>query len=392
VRSSHSRLGGGPDAGETRWLNGRVPKTGASKQPTGAQSVTPDSAAASNKPRVTIRQIAALAGVSVATASRALNGRDDVSSETRLAVKRVARAHGYGVRSRAQHPGVDSSRPARWSGIVGVTMPYPGPAYFAEILAGAVEALSDRDMRALVCPTRHQRKQEISLVEELVRGETDGAVLVLPEESPDELRAVKHQGFNFVVVDPLSELDGDIPVVSTANTSGAHQATAHLLELGHRRIGVITGRGLASQRRLMGYHAALVAAGVMPDRALEVEGDYLAVSGAAGANQLLDLPEPPTAIFAFNDSMAVGALQTARARGRQVPEDLSIVGFDDTIEADVAYPPLTTVRQPLKELGSMAVNLLFRLLAQEWSEPLHVELATRLIVRASTMPPAPESH
>jgi LacI family transcriptional regulator len=358
-------------------LNGFVPETGESSKGRG---------------RITIRQVAALAGVSVATASRALNGRADVSDETRLAVQQVAKTHGYGVRSRprARHRAPNG---AHWSGIVGVTMPYSAPTYFASILAGAVEALSERDMRALVCPTGHQHKYEATLIEELVRGETHGAVLVLPEESPEELRALKQQGFHFVVVDPLHELDEDIPVVSAANTSGAHQAMTHLLGLGHRRIGAITGplSGLATRRRLMGYHSAQVGAGIMPDPALEVEGDYLIGGGAAGAKRLLDLPEPPTAILAFNDSMAVGALSAARARGLRIPEDLSIVGFDDTVEAEIAYPPLTTVRQPLKELGRMAVDLLFRLMAEQWSEPLHVELATRLVTRSSVAAPATSS-
>ncbi|HEX3615431.1 MAG TPA: LacI family DNA-binding transcriptional regulator [Solirubrobacteraceae bacterium] len=332
--------------------------------------------------------MAELAGVSVATASRALNGRADVSDETRLAVQRVAKTHGYGTRSRPRSR-QRTVNGAHWTGIVGVTMPYSAPTYFATILAGAVEALSERDMRALVCPTGHQHNYEATLIEELVRGETHGAVLVLPEESPEELRALKQQGFHFVVVDPLHELDEDIPVVSAANTSGAYQATAHLLELGHRRIGAITGptSGLATRRRLMGYHSAQVAAGIMPDAVLEVEGDYLIAGGAAGAHRLLDLSEPPTAILAFNDSMAIGALSAARARGLSIPEDLSVVGFDDTVEAEIAYPPLTTVRQPLKELGRMAVDLLFRLMAEQWSEPLHVELATRLITRSSVSAP-----
>jgi len=341
--------------------------------------------------RITIRQVAELAGVSIATASRALNGRGDVSNETRLAVQRVARTHGYRTRARSNtRPGASADGSAHWNGIVGVTMPYSSPAYFANIMAGAVEALSERDMRALVCPTMSQHKYELTLIEQLVSGQTDGAVLVMPEESPDEFRALKQQGFHFVVVDPPHELDEDIPVVSAANTSGAFHATDHLLGLGHRRIGVITGpaEGVASQRRLLGYHTALAAAGNMPDPALVVEGDFLVSGGAGGAARLLDLPQPPTAIFAFNDSMAVGVIQEARARGLRVPEELSVVGFDDTIEAEVSYPPLTTVRQPLKELGSMAVNLLFRLLAEQWAEPHHVELATRLVVRASTAAPA----
>ena len=338
---------------------------------------------------MTIRQVAELAGVSVATASRALNGRGDVSAETRLAVQRVARTHGYKIRPRAHGTAAVPGGAAHWTGIVGITMPYAAPTYFATILAGAVEALAERNMRALVCPTRHQHNYERSLIEELVQSKTDGAVLVLPEESPAELRTLKQQGFHFVVVDPLYELDEDIPVVAAANAAGAHQATEHLLSLGHRRIAAITGPadGLATKRRLMGYHAAQVAAGVMPDATLEAEGDFLLAGGISGAERLLSLTDPPTAILAFNDSMAVGALQVARSRGLLVPQDLSIVGFDDTVEATVTHPPLTTVRQPLRELGRMAVHLLLRLMTGQSSEPLHVELATRLMARSSVAPP-----
>jgi LacI family transcriptional regulator len=357
-------------ADQGSWLNGCV--VDASYQPSG-------------RGRVTIRQVAELAGVSVATASRALNGRGDVSPETRRLVAQVARSSGYGNRQRTRQVGLAADN-AHWTGIVGVTMPYSAPAYFATILSGAVEALSEQDMHALVCPTGHQHNYERSLIEELVRAETDGAVLVLPEESPAELRELKRQGFRFVVVDPLYELDEDIPVVSAANAAGAHQATEHLLSLGHRRIGAITGPtvGLATRRRLMGYHSAQVSAGVIPDPALEQEGDYLLAGGIAAARRLLALPDPPTAILAFNDSMAVGAIRVARELGLSVPDELSVVGFDDTVEAEIAHPPLTTVRQPLRELGRMAVDLLFRLMAGQQSEPLQVELATRLVQRGST--------
>jgi LacI family transcriptional regulator len=339
---------------------------------------------------VTIRQVAQLAGVSIATVSRVLNGRADVSTETRLAVQRVARASGYGPRRARSRPRSGTARQAdkHWTGVVGVTMPYSAPAYFANILAGAVEALYERDLRALVCPTGHEHDWEVSLLEQLVHEQTDGALLVLPEESAQELRALKEQGFRFVVIDPLHDVDADIPVVSAANAAGAHQAAEHLLALGHRRVGVITGPpgGAATKARLRGHHAALAAAGLMPAPELEVVGDFLVSGGVAGAERLLALDEPPTAIFAFNDSMAVGALHVCRERRLGVPEELSVVGFDDTVEAEVAFPALTTVRQPLKELGRMAVNLLSRLLADQWFEPLHVELATRLVVRGSTAP------
>jgi LacI family transcriptional regulator len=333
--------------------------------------------------RVTIRQVAELAGVSIATVSRVLNGRADVSEETRQVVRQVARDHGYGPRR--PQPGMP-----RRTGLVGVTMPFTDPAYFASILSGVAEALYERDMRVVLCPTRHEHDREVSLLDRLMHGETDGALLVLPEESNEELRLLTDHGYRFVVVDPLRDLDEGIPVVSAAHASGANQATRHLLELGHRRIGVITGppEGTASKSRLQGYHAALAADGVMPDPDLEVAADFVIAGGVTGANRLLDLPEPPTAIFAFNDSLAIGALRAARARGLRLPGDLSVVGFDDTREASIVHPALTTVRQPLAELGRMAVTLLTRLLERQPFEPLHVELATKLVIRDSTAPPA----
>jgi LacI family transcriptional regulator len=223
-----------------------------------------------------------------------------------------------------------------------------------------------------------------------MRSEMVGALLLLPEESPAELRRLKDDGLAFVVVDPLHDLGPDIAVVSAANTSGAYRATSHLLQLGHRRIGVITGRrdGAASRARLQGHYAALVEAGVMPDPLLEVEADFVLPGGVVAADHLLGLADPPTAIFAFNDMMAVGASHAARARGLRLPEELSIVGFDDTPEAQAAHPGLTTVNQPLKELGRMAVSVLVRLLDDHRFEPPHVELATQLVVRSSTVRPS----
>ena len=183
--------------------------------------------------RVTIRQVAELAGVSIATVSRVLNGHADVSAETRQVVQQVARDQGYGPRRPHQAP-------VR-TGLVGVTMPFTDPAYFACILSGAAEALYERDMRAVLCPTRHEHDREVSLLDRVMHGETDGALLVQPEESNTELRLLTSHGYSFVVIDPLHALDDGIPVVSAAHASGANQATRHLLELGHRRIGVITG-------------------------------------------------------------------------------------------------------------------------------------------------------
>jgi LacI family transcriptional regulator len=333
--------------------------------------------------RLTIRQIADIAGVSIATVSRVLNGRNDVAPETRETVSRVIRENGYTANRSAR--GLSAGR----TGLVGVLVPLVYPAYFSGMLAGAAEALSELDLQIVLSPTGGEHDREVSVLDRL-HGVTDGSLMILPEESNEELTGLLDSGYRFVVLDPLLPLDDRIPSVSAAHTSGADQAMRHLLELGHRRIAQITGpRGwVATEERRRGYHAALASAGILPDRALEVASIPEIGPGRAAAEQLLDLPERPTAIFAFNDNIAIGAIQAARDRGVRVPEDLSVVGFDDVEPATIASPALTTVRQPLAEMGRTAVSLLNRLLERQRFETLHVELATRLVVRESTAPPA----
>jgi len=332
--------------------------------------------------RTTIRHIADQAGVSIATVSRVLNGREDVSDETRDLVRRVIRENGYTANRSAR--GLSAGR----TGLVGILVPLVYPAYFAGILAGAAEALSERGLQIVLSPTGGEHDREVSVLDRL-HGLSDGALIILPEESSDELERLLDSGYRFVVLDPLMPLDERIPSVSAAHTSGADQAMGHLLELGHRRIAQIAGpRGwLATEDRRRGYRAALAAAGILPNPALEVEAVPEIGPGRDAAECLLDLPEPPTAIFAFNDNIAIGAVQAARARGLGVPEDLSVVGFDDVEHATIVTPALTTVRQPLAEMGRTGVSLLMRLLERQRFEALHIELATRLVVRDSTAPP-----
>jgi LacI family transcriptional regulator len=341
---------------------------------------------------MTIRHVAELAGVSIATVSRVVNGHADVSSQTRAAVQRVIREHGYppSPRSRADQPRVGQTRSGQTRARqIGVMAPLIHPGCFAEILAGAVEALYEQGMQAVLGPTRHSRAREVSLVERLRDSAADGAIIVLPEESDEEFAALARRGFPVVIVDPRTEVGEGIPVVCAAHSSGATQATRHLLELGHRRIAVIGGpRGwVATEERLRGYHAALAGAGVLPDPALVRYADFCLEGGREAAAHLLARPDPPTAIFAFNDGMAVGALQAAAARGLRVPADVSVAGFDDTIEAAITAPALTTVRQPLAELGRTAVSLLLRQIEDWRLEPLRIELATRLVIRDSTASP-----
>src|SRR5687767_7599366 len=333
--------------------------------------------------RATIRGVASAAGVSIATVSRVLNGRPDVAPETREAVLRAVREQGFSTNRNAR--ALSGGR----TGLIGVTVPLVEAAYFGLILSGTSEALYEQDMRIVLCPTLHEHDREVTLLDRLIRGTTDGAVLMLPEESSAELKALQDQGFPFVVVDPRVSLDETIPVVSAAHAAGARAATEHLLELGHRRIGAITGppEWIACTERINGYHGALAAAGVLPDPALVAVSDFRnGPVTAAAATALLDLPDPPTAIFAFNDNVAVGVMRAARARGLRIPEDLSVVGFDDSEQAEIVVPTLTTVRQPLAEMGRMAVSLLLRLLENQRVDALRIQLATKLVVRESTGP------
>ena len=333
--------------------------------------------------RATIRDIADLAGVSIATVSRVLNDRPDVAPETRENVLQVVRQHGFSTNRGAR--GLSSGR----TGMVGLTLPLVADAYFGPMLSGAAEALYERDMRIVLAPTLHEHAREVSLLERLMRGTTDGAILMLPEETADELRMLQRQGFPFVVVDPREPPPDGIACVAAMHAAGAKEATEHLLGLGHRRIGAIAGAPgwYATEERLLGFRAGLAGAGMLLDPELIVYSDWRIPRGTQAADQLLSLPDPPTAIFGFNDNVAIGALHAAHKRGLSVPDDLSVVGFDDTEPALIVMPQLTSVRQPLAEMGRMGVSLLVRLIEGQRVDALRVELATKLVVRDSTAPP-----
>jgi LacI family transcriptional regulator len=349
-----------------------------------AATVRPTESATADKTngRATIRDIATHAGVSITTVSRVLNDRPDVAAETREAVLEVIRELKF-TSNRAPRPA-----PSGRTGLVGVTIPEVLGDYFGQLITGFTEALYEHDMQAVLCPTFHHQERELTLVNQLLERKIDGGILVLPDESTEDLLQLKQRGFPFVVADEGYPLGGHFPLVAAANMAGAMEATEHLLGLGHRRIGLIKGITdfVATVDRTGGYRAALSAAGIRPDPALEAEGEFRTVQGRAAAAQLLELPERPTAIFALNDEMAVAVLQEARARGIRVPEDLSVVGFDDTMVSQIAVPALTTVHQPLEEVGRMAVNLLVRIIDEPPAHPIRLEVGTRLVVRDSTGP------
>ncbi|PZS06481.1 MAG: LacI family transcriptional regulator, partial [Chloroflexi bacterium] len=290
-----------------------------------------------------IQHVAQQAGVSMATVSRVLNDHPDVSPATRDEVLRSARDLGYNGSRRVEGRGNRQTR------LIALSVPSMRGDYMTGIVTGAVEALHDHDSRLVICSSDDALTESRSLSERLLRGTTDGALLVLSSESREELRALFESGYPIVVIEPATLIEDGIPAVATTNWAGAKAATEYLLGLGHTHIGVITGPagGRVSADRLAGYHAALLAAGLPLVPRLVREADWTVDAGFRVALDLLALQHAPSAIFALNDAMALGVLRAARERRLNVPRDLSVVGFDDVEIASLTMPALTTVRQPL---------------------------------------------
>jgi LacI family transcriptional regulator len=329
--------------------------------------------------RATVRDIAAQTGVSIATVSRVLNGQAHVAPHTRDLVRQAVEQLG----EQAPGPRTPSARPT--AGAVYLRCPYLLTDYFGLIVSSIAETLELHGRQLLL--NAGEAAQHMPILASLpTRAGVSGAIIVLPPEPSEQLVALRAQGFPFVVVDPRTPMPPDIAAVSAAHFAGARKITGHLVELGHRRIGVMAGpdNWLASDARLAGHVSALADVGVLPDPRLVRPGEPTAQFGYDAADELLDLPDRPTALIGFNDKAAAGALAAAARRGLRVPEDLSVTGFDDIDMAQATRPMLTTVRQPLQEMGRIAVSLLIRLLERHRLDALHIELATELIVRGST--------
>lgn len=334
--------------------------------------------ASTRTPGPTVRQISAASGFSIGTVSRALSGHPAVAPATREAVQAAAGRLGAGRDV--------GSRP---TGPVLVRCPYLLDDYFGRVVTAAVEALAAAGRTVVVDVGESAREANVLTV---AGAELAGAVLVLPPEQVRDLASLRDRRLPFVVVDPRESLPPDVPSVSAAHVTGARDVTEHLLGLGHRRIGVVSGppEWLATRARLAGHAAALAHVGLLPDPSLRRSVQATADDGFVAGSSLLEDPGPggrPTAIVAFNDKCATGVVRAAAERGLRVPQDLSVTGFDDLDIARAAVPALTTARQPLEEMGRLAVSVLLRLIGHQPVDALHVSLSAELVVRGSTGPP-----
>ncbi len=328
--------------------------------------------------RATIGDVAARAGVSIATVSRVVNGRYGVASATNHRVRAAIDELGY------ESSLVARSLRSQQTNVIGILVPDIEP-FSAEVLKGASNALRDTEYELVVYTGGHGGSDigwERRYVSRLSGTLIDGTILVTPTVSDVPTRQP------VVAVDPHAG-HNSFPTFAAQNFEGADEATRHLLDLGHRRIGFLGGRADLESARLReaGYRQALADSGVTFDPDLVLDGGFTEATAELPAHQLLTMAERPTAIFAANDLSAIQTMRTARRLGIDVPGALSVVGFDNVPESALTDPPLTTVDQFIQTLGFHAVTALIEMIKrpqQQSDTPVHVALPTKLVVRSST--------
>jgi LacI family transcriptional regulator len=334
--------------------------------------------------RVTSQDVARLAGVSRTTVSLVLNNVSgpQISADTRQRVVQAAQDLGYVPDAAAQ---ALASRRSQIIGIILVRSPQQvaSDAFLNHMLAGLIDTVQKRGMRLLIDIVAQEHQEQAYL--ELVRAKRiDGLILAGPSFDDRALVALEQQSFPTVLI-------GELPGVGFAsvdvdNRAAAHMAAAHLISLGHTRIACITNAQpsyAAAVERLRGYQEALYSAGLDFDPRLVRYGDFDPASGYKAMHSLLSDTPRPSAVFVASDTVALGALAAIREAHLQVPEDISLVGYDDIPFALYTHPPLTTIHLPAADLGRKAGELLFRLIRHETPDAWHVRLNTYLVVRQS---------
>lgn len=330
----------------------------------------------------TIKDVAELADVSIATVSRVLNGTSYVSPDLETRVLQAVRKLNY-------HPNVLArSLRLNESNMLGVLIPNSMNPYFAEVAKGIDDYCLSEGFVGVLCDTDDNPSKALRYLNLLYRQRAAGFIVTSPGQVTDHLEQFISDGFPIVLVDRgLSSVNTDS--VISDNIGGARQAVRYLVELGHQRIGFIVSNleHETVQGRWAGVQEAMQHAGIAIDpEMVYTHGDELPGTGYDGARVLFEHAKPPSAIFAFNDLMALGVLNYAQEHGIEVPTQLSVVGFDDSMLANYASPKLTTIKQPTYELGQEAAKLILRRIQGDDSPVEHLVLPTKLIVRNSAAP------
>jgi LacI family transcriptional regulator len=332
--------------------------------------------------RVTLAQVSEAAGVSLSTVSKVLNGRADVAESTRRTVERAMEDLGYTARTEPKNPNRRKSLLVVMGGGIN--------AYAAEVLNGAMEAAREMDLSLTI--SKAPSPEDIDPAEVLREVAAEGhigVVIITPRFTAEQIAYLARRRLPMAMIDPFDPVHDEGVSVGTTNWAGGMTATEYLLDQGHRRIGFVGGPMVSMQARARGdgYRAALDRAGVPFDEDRAVFGDFAFEAGQELGRHLLELNDPPTAIFAASDPSALGVMAAARERGVAIPDDLSVIGFDDTVPARWAVPPLTTIRQPMPEMGRSAVRLVAEQARGETPACRRLELATELVVRGTVGPP-----
>jgi LacI family xylobiose transport system transcriptional regulator len=326
--------------------------------------------------RTTLAQLADEAGVSLSTISKVLNGRADVSPATRDRVERLLDAHNYQRRSTAG------------STLIELVFQQLTEEWSMQLIGAAQEVVAAAGMSLVLTTSGDWHTPGPEWISGVLRRRPAGVLLVFSDLPPALREQLRARAIPFAVIDPAGDPPPGVPSVGSANWAGGLAATRHLLELGHERIAVISGRPdmMCSLARVDGFRSAMRTAGVPVREDWVHFGDFQVSGGRRGAELLLASSDRPTAIFAGSDLQAMGVIEVARERGIRVPEDLSIVGYDDIPAALLSRPQLTTVHQPLKQMAATAARMVVRLAQGETLDQERVDLATHLVVRDSTAP------
>lgn len=330
----------------------------------------------------TMKDVAQAAGVSVTTVSHVINETRYVSEELRERVLKAMEELNYHPNSlaRSLRQGISHT--------IGLIVPDNSNPFFADV-ARVVETRGfEAGYSTILCNTDGQLEKELAYVNVLLAKQVDGVIFIAASSQSEHITLLTEERVPVVIADRQMP-DAEVDVVLVDNYRGGYLATEYLISLGHHRIGCITGPSdtTPSADRVRGYKDALTSAGLPVDESLIVRGDFRYASGISGAQKLLDLKDPPTAIFAHNDVMAMAAMATIREKGFSIPEDISIVGFDDIPQASFTSPPLTTIAQPIQDIGRIATDLLIERMSGTTPHPSRkIILDVKLVVRGSCAP------
>ncbi len=328
-----------------------------------------------------MRDVAQHAGVSISTVSHVVNNSRAVSSEARSRVLAAMKALGYKPNALAQN----LRRQQTFS--IGMIVPDSANPFFAEVARGIEDTSFEQNHSVILCNTDGDVDKQAAHTDLLIKNQVAGILFVAAGISTELVEDLQARQVPLVVVD-REVPDVAVDTVLTNHRQGGCQATQHLIDLGHRRIACVSGGSdlSPSAERLTGYQMKLQESGIPFDETLVVKGDFQYASGYRAARQLLSLAEPPTAVFACNDLMAVGVISAATEMGLRVPEELSVVGFDDVRLASFTNPPLTTIAQPKYDIGVIATKMLLARARNLAAPPRVEQLETELIIRGSTAP------